>query len=390
MLDGDLCSAYDSILDVEGVMITIEFVEKLKRIKNSDDVNEVNFFDIGGTGYFENPTSDLLALFMGKQRDVPPWLLKTLLSYLDNTLDVDEVDLSSVRVIREARTADGKYLDILITHDDFVIGIENKIYADTYNPFSSYINLINESVNNNQKIYRCILKPDVNLASSIDGWEMINYSCLVRIASQRFGYDVMNNSLNKWAVFYREFLNHLSMLGNSQMNNVSKDNIDFVTDNFSSLIKVTELLDMYQKVITDEAKRVVSTVLPDVNIKSGFNNWKGNYKAIHLTPECWGEGKTGVSLVYRPSIDGDEAEFYVNGWIHSDDYPNLSELKQRVDSQLSTDKFIQTALLDDYDVSLSCNGKLLTLSFWGMTRGKEDALTLLKDMTRYVNECVSH
>ena len=55
----------------------VKFIEQLKGISVEDDV-EFNFFELGGSGYLENPTTDLMALFMGAQKMVPPWLLKAL------------------------------------------------------------------------------------------------------------------------------------------------------------------------------------------------------------------------------------------------------------------------------------------------------------------------
>lgn len=100
--------------------LDIEFIEQLKGISVEDDV-EFNFFELGGSGYLENPTTDLMALFMGAQKMVPPWLLKALLCCLDDSLDVDEIDFTSPELMREARTEDGKYIDILIRHDEFII-----------------------------------------------------------------------------------------------------------------------------------------------------------------------------------------------------------------------------------------------------------------------------
>ncbi|MBC1188232.1 MULTISPECIES: PD-(D/E)XK nuclease family protein [Kluyvera] len=362
------------------------FIERLKNI-TIDSESELNFFELGGSGYLENPTSDLIALFMGAQKTVSPWLLKALLCNLDTTLDVDDIDFTSLEVQREAQTADGKYLDILIKHDEFIIGIEHKVRADTYNPFPSYVNLIERYGDNNQRVYRCILKPDNNYAKGAEGWQLVNYSELLTTALQRLGGELMDNPLSKWTVFYQEFLNHLKNLSETSMDSVSDKNVEFVTENFSSLIKSVQLLEMYESAITEEAKLVVSEVLPDAHIATSINNWKDYYKAIHLMPGCWGQGKTGVTLVYRPSSNGQgEAEFYVNGWIHSDNYPDINALKEEVRLALSNGSFIPTASPEDYDVSITSKGQLLELSFWGNTHSKKDAMMLLKDMTTWVDE----
>lgn len=59
------------------------------------------------------------------------------------------------------------------------------------------------------------------------------------------------------------------------MDKVSDKNVEFVTENFTALIKSVQLLEMYQNAITEEAKSVVSEVLPDIHIATGINNWKG-------------------------------------------------------------------------------------------------------------------
>lgn len=193
-----------------------------------------------------------------------------------------------------------------------------KFLADTYNPFPSYVSLIDSYGGNNQKLFRCILKPDGNSAKGVDGWQLINYSLLLETAIRRLGLEMMNQEFSKWTFFYQEFLSHLKKLSEVSMDKVSDKNVEFVTENFTALIKSVQLLEMYQNAITEEAKSVVSEVLPDIHIATGINNWKGYYKAIHLMPGCWGQGKTGITLVYRPSEDGrDEAEFsmYMDGYI---------------------------------------------------------------------------
>ena len=62
--------------------LSTDFLQQLDSLP-PDAVPEVNFFTAGGSGYLENPTSDLLALFMGENAGVPPWLLNALLHCLN-------------------------------------------------------------------------------------------------------------------------------------------------------------------------------------------------------------------------------------------------------------------------------------------------------------------
>ncbi|MFM0092830.1 hypothetical protein PQR46_38795 [Paraburkholderia sediminicola] len=58
------------------------FLHELARLPRQERAPEPNFFAIGGGGYLENPTSDLLALFMGAERAVPRWLGMALVACL--------------------------------------------------------------------------------------------------------------------------------------------------------------------------------------------------------------------------------------------------------------------------------------------------------------------
>ncbi|MCV4683824.1 PD-(D/E)XK nuclease superfamily protein, partial [Escherichia coli] len=89
---------------------------------------------------------------------------------------------------------------------------------------------------NNQKLFRCILKPDGNSAKGVDGWQLINYSLLLETAIRRLGLEMMNQEFSKWTFFYQEFLSHLKKLSEVSMDKVSDKNVEFVTENFTALI----------------------------------------------------------------------------------------------------------------------------------------------------------
>ena len=56
-----------------------------------------------------------------------------------------------------------------------------------------------------------------------------------------------------------------------------------------------------------------------------------------------------------------------------------------MDEAVNNGNFIPTASSEDCRVLITTKGKYLKLSFWGNTRGKEDALALLKDMTSWID-----
>ncbi|BES85579.1 hypothetical protein PEC302107_34920 [Pectobacterium araliae] len=93
-----------------------------------------------------------------------------------------------------------------------------------------------------------------------------------------------------------------------------------------------------------------------------------------------------MTLVYRPEGDGDGIEFYVNAEINKNQYPNIAYLKDEVENSIANNDFIPSAINEDYAVTPSKNGAHLSLSFWGPSKDKQGAMTLLHDMTVWVNE----
>ena len=65
----------------------VKFIEQLKGVSVEDDV-EFNFFELGGSGYLENPTTDLMALFMGAQKWCRhgAWMIPSMLMKLISLL----------------------------------------------------------------------------------------------------------------------------------------------------------------------------------------------------------------------------------------------------------------------------------------------------------------
>ncbi len=122
-----------------------------------------NFFDIVYKKRYEDNISDILVFFLdsNEEHDFGSTILGCLLSAIKKnisnsvSLDIQEnisnsvrlailkdistsLSLGSYTVGREEITDTGKYIDIVIEGDDWVIAIENKIWAKANNPFNEY------------------------------------------------------------------------------------------------------------------------------------------------------------------------------------------------------------------------------------------------------------
>ena len=86
-----------------------------------------------GGDRFEERCSAVLQFYFSP---LAPHKLRGL--FLDSLLELLNIDhkyiIQNVRVITEETTEERKRIDMTIIADDFVIAIENKIFANVYNP----------------------------------------------------------------------------------------------------------------------------------------------------------------------------------------------------------------------------------------------------------------
>lgn len=362
------------------------FLQRLDTLP-PEAIPEANFFSAGGSGYLENPTSDLLALFMGGHPAIPPWLLRALITCLNIDCDPNELDTTNLTVIREERTAGGKFLDLLIHHQDFIVGIEHKTFSPLDNPLAAYQQHLESYRDNEQNIYTCILKPDANRCLPQQGWPIVNYSELVNAARDRMGRDQAAVPFSKWHVFYTEFLNHLYTLSGKEPTCImNSEKQAFVTENFQQLLKASALLAEFETAMTETAKLTMAEIFPDKHLKHRINNWDGGYKAIHLYPEGWGNETSWVTLVYYPADDGQTMKFYVNGIINAADCPEVAALYRYLQENRHSPLLLPAANKEEDWSELSRNGKVLTLSYGTPEGSLQEALGLLKEMALLIED----
>ncbi|MGK4360950.1 PD-(D/E)XK nuclease family protein [Ectopseudomonas chengduensis] len=297
--------------------------------------DEVNFFSCGGRGYLENPTSDLLALFMGGATSAPNWLSKALLHCLVGrglieTADLEAVDWRSITAEREVAyrvdpVESDKRLDLLVEGNNFVLGIENKVYASAAsNPFDVYDHLLGTR-SDNRLILRCVLRPEAKTNDVPSNWPVITYDELAMQALALYGTDVAVRPFSKWQVFYREFLLHLRMLGNpARSHTMDREARRLVLENFQLLKRAGELLQQFEGELLQEGVGRVTEALAAVGVDTAVSTrsqtWSNGYRAIRFFPASWGQKipEANITLAYfqdKDAADGSvgfEVFLYLN------------------------------------------------------------------------------
>ncbi len=284
---------------------------------------ELNFFSSGGRGYLENPTSDLLALFMGATSQVPCWLSKALLHCLVGrglmeTSDLEQVDWHRVAAEREVaykvdQAEASKRLDLLVEGNNFVLGIENKIYASAAsNPFEIYESLL-EARSDNRKILQYVLRPEAKTCDVPSNWPVITYDELVTQALALYGTEVAVQPFSKWQVFYSEFLQHLRMLGNPTRSRVmDQEARTLVLQNFQLLKQAGELLQQFEEELLQEGLSRVTSALAgdgiDTAVSTRSQTWSNGYRALRFFPANWAQTipEANITLAYFQDMDAED------------------------------------------------------------------------------------
>lgn len=367
---------------------------------------EQNFFDVGGSGYLENPTSDLLALFMGAQPTVPRWLAKALVSCLIDkgctaAIDVSEISWDAVTAEREVSEIDletdtRKRLDLLVASDQFVLGIENKVYAGAgANPFHVYDRLLSSRAAG-REIVRCVLRATSrtdDLPVSCD-WPVVTYLDLVQKARSLYGHDVAFGPVTKWDFFYAEFLKHLESLASPDHGGTMSDaDLTFVSSHFSELRRAQRLLDQFEANLLREGHDAVARALSeagiDTNVKTAVHSWRDGHRALRFRPQSWG-GESDVVLVYYDRSESDinnQIGYYIRAYVRKgSEHVPLDTLKALLVHATRSGQMSWVNEEDETFIWPESNGNWLAFSAYASDYTRDGSLTTLGDLSQWLQQ----
>lgn len=297
------------------------------------DVAEPTIFSIGSKGYYENPTTDILAFFCDNngQHQLGDTALKALLNCLDLP-EKEHLDSSLIKTPeREVKTQAGKRIDLLLESNDWVMVLENKIYHQQNNPFSDYERFVEEEQNqsrfNGKRVIFVVLSPAGEALPS--GWHGISYSDLIVALKTELTKQFLSQPINKWTLLLREFILHLESLMSQP--SVNQQALDFVLDNLST---IKEIQETKQQAINEYHQSLQTAI----QIKLGkdivihLNHWNG-YPALRFALSNWKDTSSDVVLF----LSGEKCESSINVYAHlSDGYD-----EHKADSFILTDANVE-------------------------------------------------
>ena len=291
-------------------------LDDFKRVHIQTVAIEPTFLDISGFPHYENVCSNILQFFFQTNEAhnmgdlFIQALLKTVGENISNTIIVNEV-------FREQPTPSGKRLDIVITTDDYVVGIENKIYAVLTNDLADYSTYL-QSILTGRKLKRIVLS--INPIVTYSGFVNITYNELFKSVDSLMG-NYWQSSNRKFMDYLNDFMQNIRRLeGAPSMNS---DEIKFINDNILDLENLYCTLNNMKKELRQRVQDLGKLMVYD---EQKCKQW------------FWREdGRFLDDLVHDIQIDGAtiaiDTHAYPKGWgiyiwLRK---PNLKQLKNKDD-----------------------------------------------------------
>jgi len=249
---------------------------------------EKSIFDMGGRGYYENPTTDLLAFFLYPKQD--HGLGNVFLRALLNCLSTGAALTADLRQPpqREVRTAKGNRMDLILQGVGWDMLLENKVLSPVDNPIDDYENTFNCRYKNDaRKAFYVLLSPLGDIPdkgwTGVERWTGVAYASLIDNV-QRQLESHPSPSTNKWWVLACEFLLHLK--NTTKGYNMDGKAFDFVFEHLPQIRDLTCLHDQAIDALDANIIKNLEQAILGYNPYKRRHSWK-NGTALRYACNDW-------------------------------------------------------------------------------------------------------
>lgn len=266
-----------------------ELINKMEALPCAE-LPEATLFSIGGKGYYENPTTEILAFFCDSNgaHGLDNLVINALFRALPESFDLKDLTLIT-KPETEVRTSKAKRIELLLEGDDWVMVIENKIYHQQVYPFDIYENHIksDDSLKSKQHIF-VVLSPN---GKAPEGWLPLSYTGLLECLKDELAQTFIEQPLNKWLVLLREFILHLEGIMAKPV--TPNETVDFVLDHLNEIKKVQDLKQQAITAFQQDVLLFIQSAVPGKSVSSKVVHWHG-YPAIRFYFNDWGTASDAV------------------------------------------------------------------------------------------------
>lgn len=261
-----------------------ELFKKLREIKSAP-ARRKTFMDISGYPHYENVVSNILSFYFddSEEHGMKDLWFKSLMSISGET-----ITSQNITVEREVATEKGNRIDLLITSEDYIVCIENKIFADLYNDLNDYMKKTKEKNKGNAKVEKYYVLSVKPVTPNVNEFESITYNQLFAELRRNMG-DYLESCDNTWLSYMKDFMLTIEsfemILGGKKMMNTAEFETIYkeYEEEISNLIT---LRDKYYETIKQDVATVQSCVVElmekekiDSLYRYKINQWKNTYNS---------------------------------------------------------------------------------------------------------------
>ena len=280
-----------SILSLEKITHLLNGLKSLPPSQN----REPTFMEIAGYPHFENVCSNILQFYFqpSNEHGFGTLLLDSLFTLINEKVVING---QSIDVRREESTDKGNRIDLVIESDDFVLGIENKIFAGLYNDLNDYKNhLENKYLRDDRPVYRVILSLHLiqpTLDNNLHGFKPITYALFFEKVIANIGSYFLT-AREPHIAFLRDFIQTIQNL--QRETPMDQLRLKFFHDNQQDLTKLLAEVEALRKDMREKVKQLGSIISDEV-ILLPFDIESGIARFSDLQDFLWYTVKTSDSL----------------------------------------------------------------------------------------------
>ena len=235
-------------------------VDEIKSLqKILDDFGELKIKERTGTTlleiarcpHLENVWTNVLAFYLNPNNEHKLYDLILKSMFTAAKKDVPIINYSNISVWTQYQTEIGNYMDIVVSADNFILGIENKVGADLYNDLRDYSKTIDDLAKGQSlPSFKIVLSKFQTPTSN--GFDNVTYSELIKTIRGNMG-DYTDYADTKYLIFLLDFLknieNNINSLGMS-------DNLEVINFLKNNKEKISKLLDYHNKFNADLIRKL--------------------------------------------------------------------------------------------------------------------------------------
>jgi PD-(D/E)XK nuclease superfamily len=233
-----------------------ELLEGLKKLPPLQS-REKTFMEIAGYPHFENVCSNILAFYLNPNNEhgFGTLLLDALARVINEEIKTNE---QSIQVKREVITDGKKRIDLVIESDDYVLAIENKIFASIDNPFQDYSEYL-EKLSKGRKIYKVLLSfHTVQESPCLYGFKPVGYEPFMKEVTKNIeSYSL--NALKPHLTFLEDFIQTMQNLrGKTSMDS---QRLEYFHNNYQGIRSLLGEVDELRKDMRRRIKQLDTMII---------------------------------------------------------------------------------------------------------------------------------